>query len=156
MSQVFLTTDSPGETATLGDRLARKLWPNSVILLTGDLGVGKTVLAQGIGAGLGVKEPVTSPTFTIVQEYHTGRIPFFHADLYRVSGAQELEEIGFSEYFDRDGVVLVEWPERLEYLLPEDYLEIGIHQEDGEKRRISLLGKGIKYEQLVDSLFGPA
>ncbi|MBO8126289.1 MAG: tRNA (adenosine(37)-N6)-threonylcarbamoyltransferase complex ATPase subunit type 1 TsaE [Firmicutes bacterium] len=153
MKSTQLTTGSPEETKALGSKLGRLLWPDSVVLVSGDLGAGKTVLAQGIGAGLGLTERVTSPTFTIIQEHSSGRLPLFHADLYRVGFPEELEEIGFEEYYRRGGVLLVEWPQRLgEELWPEEYLEVELEQLGPKERRLTLTAVGEKYEELVDNL----
>lgn len=106
------------ETIKFAADLAAKSKPGDVYTLTGDLGVGKTVFAKGFARGLGVTEPVTSPTFTIVQEYLSGRLPFFHFDVYRIADPDEMEETGFYDYLDRDGVVLIEWAELIEEILP--------------------------------------
>ena len=106
------------ETIKFAANLAAKSKPGDVYTLTGDLGVGKTVFAKGFAKGLGVTEPVTSPTFTIVQEYLSGRLPFFHFDVYRIADPDEMEETGFYDYLDRDGVVLIEWAELIEDILP--------------------------------------
>lgn len=106
------------ETIKFADNLAAKSKPGDVYTLTGDLGVGKTVFAKGFAKGLGVTEPVTSPTFTIVQEYLSGRLPFFHFDVYRIADPDEMEETGFYDYLDRGGVVLIEWAELIEDILP--------------------------------------
>ena len=106
------------ETIKFADNLAAKSKPGDVYTVTGDLGVGKTVFAKGFAKGLGVTEPVTSPTFTIVQEYLSGRLPFFHFDVYRIADPDEMEETGFYDYLDRGGVVLIEWAELIEDILP--------------------------------------
>ncbi|MGN0269156.1 MAG: tRNA (adenosine(37)-N6)-threonylcarbamoyltransferase complex ATPase subunit type 1 TsaE [Candidatus Weimeria sp.] len=106
------------ETIKFAANLAAKSKPGDVYTLTGDLGVGKTVFAKGFAKGLGVTEPVTSPTFTIVQEYLSGRLPFFHFDVYRIEDPDEMEETGFYDYLDRGGVVLIEWAELIEDILP--------------------------------------
>ena len=106
------------ETIKFAANLAAKSKPGDVYTLTGDLGVGKTVFAKGFAKGLGVTEPVTSPTFTIVQEYLSGRLPFFHFDVYRIADPDEMEETGFYDYLDRGGVVLIEWAELIEDILP--------------------------------------
>ncbi|MGN0240203.1 MAG: tRNA (adenosine(37)-N6)-threonylcarbamoyltransferase complex ATPase subunit type 1 TsaE [Candidatus Weimeria sp.] len=106
------------ETIKFAADLAAKSKPGDVYTLTGDLGVGKTVFAKGFAKGLGVTEPVTSPTFTIVQEYLSGRLPFFHFDVYRIADSDEMEETGFYDYLDRGGVVLIEWAELIEDILP--------------------------------------
>ncbi len=106
------------ETIKFAANLAAKSKPGDVYTLTGDLGDGKTVFAKGFAKGLGVTEPVTSPTFTIVQEYLSGRLPFFHFDVYRIADSDEMEETGFYDYLDRGGVVLIEWAELIEDILP--------------------------------------
>ena len=129
-------TGSAEETFALGKTIGEAAKPGDILLLRGDLGVGKTVLAQGIAAGLGVQGPVNSPTFTILQEYRDGRLPLYHFDVYRIEEPEEMEEVGFEEYLFGDGVALIEWPERIAELLPEDAVEINIKKE---------LNKGFDY-----------
>lgn len=115
--------------------------PGDVYTLVGDLGVGKTVFTQGLAGGLEVAEPVNSPTFTIVQVYEEGRLPFYHFDVYRIGDAEEMEEIGYEDYFYGKGVCLIEWADLIEELLPEHYTEIKIEKnlEKGfDYRRISI------------------
>lgn len=115
--------------------------PGDVYTLVGDLGVGKTVFTQGLAAGLEVAEPVNSPTFTIVQVYEEGRLPFYHFDVYRIGDVEEMEEIGYEDYFYGKGVCLIEWADLIEELLPEHYTEIKIEKnlEKGfDYRRISI------------------
>lgn len=116
------------ETFLVGRKLASVITPGSVVALTGDLGVGKTVFTQGFAEGLGIKEHVNSPTFTIVQVYDSGRIPFYHFDVYRISDISEMDEIGYEEYFYGDGVCLVEWANLIREIMPEDYLEVTIEK----------------------------
>ena len=117
-----------------------------VYCLTGDLGVGKTVFTQGFAAGLGIEEPVSSPTFTIVQEYEEGRMPFYHFDVYRIGDVEEMDEIGFDDYIYGDGVCLIEWANLIREILPEDFTGILI-EKDLEKgfdyRRITLERGGV-------------
>ena len=108
------------ETRDFGHQLANQLEPGSVVALIGDLGTGKTTLSKYIAEGLGITEVVTSPTFTIVQEYHTGRLPLYHFDVYRIGDISEMEELGYEEYFFGDGVSLVEWADIIQELLPEE------------------------------------
>lgn len=108
------------ETRAFGHQLANQLEPGSVVALIGDLGTGKTTLSKYIAEGLGITEVVTSPTFTIVQEYHTGRLPLYHFDVYRIGDISEMEELGYEEYFFGDGVSLVEWADIIQELLPEE------------------------------------
>lgn len=131
------------ETFALGKKTGELVKPGTVISLTGDLGVGKTVFTQGLAAGLGIAEPVSSPTFTIVQVYEGGRIPFYHFDVYRIGDVEEMEEIGYEDCFYGDGVCLVEWADLIEELLPEDTCRVVI-EKDLEKgfdyRRITMEG----------------
>ncbi|MBQ1843869.1 MAG: tRNA (adenosine(37)-N6)-threonylcarbamoyltransferase complex ATPase subunit type 1 TsaE [Lachnospiraceae bacterium] len=120
---------SAKETEQFAADLAAKALPGDVYTLTGDLGVGKTVFAKGFAKGLGITEPVTSPTFTIVQEYLSGRLPLYHFDVYRIGDPDEMEETGFYDYIDRGGVVLIEWAELIEDVLPENRTEITISKD---------------------------
>lgn len=134
-------TNSPEETFAIAKRLGEQAQPGTVYTLTGDLGVGKTVFAQGLASGLGIEEAINSPTFTIVQVYDEGRLPFYHFDVYRIGDIEEMEEIGYEDYFYGDGVCLVEWAELIEELLPGKRVELLI-EKDLEKgfdyRRITL------------------
>lgn len=121
------------ETIKFAAGMAAKAEPGEVFTLTGDLGVGKTVFAKGFAKGLGVTEPVTSPTFTIVQEYLSGRLPFYHFDVYRIGDPDEMEETGFYDYLDRGGVVLIEWAELIEDILPSPRTAIKLEKDlDGD------------------------
>lgn len=126
--------ESHGEKDTFeaGRRLGEEASPGQVFALSGDLGVGKTVFAKGLAAGLGISEPVSSPTFTIVQVYEGGRLPLYHFDVYRIADPEEMDEIGCEEYFYGDGVCLVEWAELVADILPERTVWIAI-QKDLEK-----------------------
>ena len=139
--QTIYETYSAKETAELGRRLGKEAKAGEVYTLIGDLGVGKTVFTKGIAEGLGITEPVNSPTFTIVQVYDTGRMPFYHFDVYRIGDIEEMDEIGYEDYFYGDGVCLIEWAEQIEELLPENVIAITI-EKDLEKgfdyRRITL------------------
>ena len=119
-------TFSAEETFKLGEMTGGKLKPGTVVCLDGDLGVGKTVFVKGVAKGLGIKEPVVSPTFTILQEYREGRIPLYHFDVYRIEDPEEMYEIGFDDYLYGDGVCLIEWAKRVTELLPENVLRITI------------------------------
>ncbi len=134
-------TNSEKETYELGFQMGTEARPGDVYTLVGDLGVGKTVFTQGLAAGLEVAEPVNSPTFTIVQVYEEGRLPFYHFDVYRIGDVEEMEEIGYEDYFYGKGVCLIEWADLIEELLPEHYTEIKIEKnlEKGfDYRRISI------------------
>ncbi len=120
------------ETFEYAKALGEKAEPGQVYCLSGDLGVGKTVFAQGFGAGLGINEPMSSPTFTILQEYNEGRLPLYHYDVYRVGDIDEMEETGFYEYAGGEGVTLIEWAELIEEIIPETAVWITI-KKDVEK-----------------------
>lgn len=131
-------TTSPEETLVLGKRLAAYLQPGDIVALYGDLGAGKTHLVKGICAALGVPAAsVTSPTFTLVNEYAGVRFPIYHFDAYRIERVEEFFELGYEEYFFGDGVCLLEWPERVEPLLPDETLRLRLTHEGATLRRIS-------------------
>ena len=124
------------EVMEYGFRLGRNAAPGQVIALTGDLGAGKTTLTKAIAKGLGIGEVITSPTFTIVKEYRSGRLPLFHFDVYRIGDIDEMYELGYEEYFFGDGVCVVEWADLIEELIPEDALRISIAYGEKEEERI--------------------
>lgn len=126
---MVIESKSPEETFQLGMELARNAVPRQVFTLTGDLGVGKTVFTQGFAKGLGIEEPVSSPTFTIVQVYESGRLPFYHFDVYRIGDVEEMDEIGFDDYVMGEGVSLIEWANLIEEILPEHRFEVTIEKE---------------------------
>ena len=129
-------TKSAEQTRELGRRLAENLAPGAVIAFSGELGAGKTAFTSGLAAGLGITERVTSPTFTIVNEYEGGRIPLFHFDLYRLNSSEELFDIGWEDYLARGGVCAVEWSERAEDLLEEDTIRVDIGRGTTDAERI--------------------
>lgn len=134
------------ETFELGKKLGSAALPGEVYCLLGDLGVGKTVFTQGFAAGLGITEPINSPTFTIVQVYEEGRLPFYHFDVYRISDVDEMDEIGYEEYFYGDGVCLVEWGNLIEEIMPENVITITIEKDlakDFDYRKITVSGKEV-------------
>lgn len=124
------------ETEAFGRKLGASVKAGTVIALIGDLGTGKTTLTKYIAAGLGVTEQITSPTFTIIKEYRTGRCPLFHFDVYRIGDIDEMYELGYEEYFFGDGICIVEWADLIEELIPEDALTIRITRGEGEEERI--------------------
>ena len=134
-SQRFIT-NGPEETEALGARLARALEPGAVVAFTGDLGAGKTAFVRGLARGLDVRDRVTSPTFTIVNEYEGGRLPLFHFDLYRLGCADELFDIGWEDYLARGGVCAVEWSERMEELLEPGTIRVDLRRGEDESRRV--------------------
>lgn len=131
---------SPEETGKLGRKLGENAKPGEVYTLIGDLGVGKTVLTQGIADGLGITEAICSPTFTIVQVYEEGRIPFYHFDVYRIGDIEEMDEIGYEDYFYGDGLCMIEWANLIEEILPDTYKEITIEKN---------LEKGFDYRKIT-------
>ena len=141
-----ITTHSADETQALGQRLAKRLLPGDVIAYFGDLGAGKTALTRGIAQGLGVTDLVTSPTYTIVNEYLTGRIPLFHFDMYRLGSSDELFDIGWEDYLARGGVCAVEWSENVDDAL-RDAIHITIEKDplEPDTRRITIEG-GSRFE----------
>lgn len=127
MEKVF-ETYSPEETLEIGRLLGENAAPGEVYALIGDLGAGKTVFTKGFAQGLGIEEPVNSPTFTILQIYEEGRIPLYHFDVYRIEEPEEMEEVGFDEYIDGDGVCLIEWAGRIGDLLPPEVIVVRIEK----------------------------
>ena len=142
---MVIETRSPEETFAVGISLGEKAFPGQVLTLIGDLGVGKTVFTQGLAEGLGIEEPVNSPTFTIVQVYEEGRLPFYHFDVYRIGDIEEMDEIGFEDYVYGDGVSLIEWANLIDEILPANRTEITIEKdlEQGfDFRRITVEKRG--------------
>ena len=136
----IIETFSPQETFLVGKELAMAAEPGQVFTLIGDLGVGKTVLTQGMAEGLGIEEPVNSPTFTIVQVYEEGRMPFYHFDVYRIGDVEEMDVIGYEDYFYGEGLCLIEWANLIEEILPDTYTEITIEKN---------LEKGFDYRRIT-------
>ena len=132
-------TNSPEETEALGAALAQRLTPGTVIAYRGDLGAGKTAFTRGLARGLGVTEQVTSPTYTIVNEYIGGRMPLFHFDMYRLGSSDELFDIGWEDYLERGGVCAVEWSENVADAM-ENAVYVTIHKTGEENRRIEIEG----------------
>ena len=141
-----ITTHSANETQALGQKLARRLAPGDVIAYFGDLGAGKTAFTRGLAQGLGITDPVTSPTYTIVNEYLSGRIPLFHFDMYRLSSSDELFDIGWEDYLSRGGVCAVEWSENVADAL-QDAIRVTIEKDADEPdtRHITITG-GPRFE----------
>lgn len=129
-------TNSERETEELGAQLAGKLEPGAVIAFTGDLGAGKTAFTRGLARGLGISERITSPTFTIVNEYEGGRLPLFHFDMYRVASFDELFDIGWEDYLAREGVCAVEWSENIADALEEGTISVEIRRGASESQRV--------------------
>lgn len=129
-------------TAELGRKIGKALNPGDIICIDGNLGVGKTVFTQGVAEGLGITESVCSPTFTLVQEYHEGRVPLYHFDVYRISGPWDMDDLGYEEYFYGDGVCMIEWGSMIDELLPANTIFIKIEKD---------LEKGFDYRKITIS-----
>jgi tRNA threonylcarbamoyladenosine biosynthesis protein TsaE len=139
-STIIIETNNPQETFEEGRKLGENAKPGDIFTLDGDLGVGKTVFTQGLAAGLGVTEHVNSPTFTIVQVYETGRLPFYHFDVYRIGDIEEMDEIGYEDYFFGQGLCIIEWAGLIEELIPENARHITIEKN---------LEKGFDYRKIT-------
>ncbi len=133
-------TNSPEETFSLGEKIGREAQPGDVYTLIGDLGVGKTVLTQGVASGLEIDEPISSPTFTIVQVYEEGRMPFYHFDVYRIGDVDEMDEIGYEDYFYGEGLTMIEWANLVEEILPDHYRQVTIEKD---------LSRGLDYRRIT-------
>ena len=142
---MIIETNTPKETFDFGKKLGETAKAGTVYTLIGDLGVGKTVFTQGLAKGLEIEEPISSPTFTIVQVYEEGRLPLYHFDVYRIGDVEEMEEIGYEDYFYGNGVSLIEWANLIEEILPEQYIEIKIEKD---------LEKGFDYRKITVTSIG--
>lgn len=131
---------SPEDTFKIAQDMGMKVNAGDVICLIGDLGVGKTLFSQGIARGLGIKENVNSPTFTIVQEYNDGRIPLYHFDVYRIEDSEEMAEVGFDDLIYGDGICLIEWANLISDILPEHYIRVTIEKD---------LNRGFDYRRII-------
>lgn len=150
MDSLILKSSSKQDTVELGKRIAKTLRPGDVILLSGDLGAGKTTLVGGVAKGLGIDEPVLSPTFNIMKCYFHSPLSLYHIDAYRLEG-QNIE-IGLDEYIEGDGACFIEWPSYIADLIPDEHLEIEICNLGGDCREVKLSAKGPRYEQMLEEL----
>ena len=137
---MIIESFSEKDTYLLGDKIGKEASPGSVFALLGDLGVGKTVFTQGVAKGIGIRDSICSPTFTIVQVYEEGRLPFYHFDVYRIGDVEEMDEIGYEDYFYGDGVCFVEWANLIEEIMPQNTVWIRIEKE---------LEKGFDYRRIT-------
>ncbi|PIU42115.1 MAG: tRNA (adenosine(37)-N6)-threonylcarbamoyltransferase complex ATPase subunit type 1 TsaE [Candidatus Omnitrophica bacterium CG07_land_8_20_14_0_80_42_15] len=144
---------SPSETEKLGKKIASFLTKGDVLALIGELGSGKTTFTKGIAEGLGVKTAkyVNSPSFVIIKE-HAGRIPLFHMDLYRLEDISELDTTGYEEYVGSDGICVIEWADKMSYLLPKEHIRIEMYFKDVNERLIKLIPKGARYKELLGKI----
>lgn len=145
----MITFSNEKEMIDFGEKLAHMMFPGFVLTLQGDLGAGKTTFTKGIGKGLGVKRIINSPTFTIVKVYQ-GRLPLYHFDAYRLEGQNE--ELGFEEMFEGEGVCVIEWPQFIGNILPQEHLEIHIYKNEDESRRFEFVAIGSQYEKVLKEL----
>ena len=136
---MIIESFSPEDTFRVGEQLAKDARPGDIYTLDGDLGVGKTIFTKGMAKGLGIEEPVTSPTFTILQEYESGRLPVYHFDVYRIGDPEEMDEIGYEDYFYGQGICLIEWAGLIEELIPKEAVRICIEKD---------LEKGLDYRRI--------
>lgn len=150
MDRYEIYTATSEETAIFAERLAKLLQPGDVIALEGDLGAGKTTFTKGLAKGLEINRNVNSPTFTIIKEYH-GRLPLYHMDVYRVEDS--MEDLGFDEYFEGEGVTVVEWAHLITEQLPSERLTIHLYHDGEQRRKIVLEPAGNRYEQLCKEIF---
>ncbi|NLK51026.1 MAG: tRNA (adenosine(37)-N6)-threonylcarbamoyltransferase complex ATPase subunit type 1 TsaE [Syntrophomonadaceae bacterium] len=151
LKSIYIHTERPEDTFQVGAVIGQTLPAGSVVCLYGDLGAGKTKLTQGIGSGLGVKEPINSPTFTLINLYQ-GRLPLYHLDLYRLVEPEELEELGWEDYIYGEGIAVIEWPEKLHGQLPASYLKIRLDQMETateEQRQLIIEGIGRAGSELM-------
>lgn len=140
-NRIVQETTAPQATHELGEQLGKQAQPGQIYCLDGELGVGKTVFAQGFAAGLGISEPVSSPTFTILQQYEEGRLSLYHFDVYRIDDVEEMDEIGYEDCFYGDGVCLIEWSQRITEILPKEVIRVRIEKDldrDFDYRRITI------------------
>jgi len=150
---MVLQTKSVSETIRLGKKIGGLLRPGDVVALVGELGAGKTQFIKGLAEGAGVGKPtyVSSPSFTLINEY-PGRVPFYHVDLFRLEREKEAEELGLEDYFQGNGVTAIEWADKIPSLLPKEYLLISIAYIDKNIRSLEIAGKGKRYGDLVNQI----
>ena len=140
------------DTEKFGEKLGKLLEKEDILCLNGDLGAGKTTLTKSIGLGLGVEEYITSPTFSLINEYR-GRMPVYHFDVYRLENIEEIDDLGFDEYFFGEGVCIIEWAEKIEDFLPREIIILKIEKpEDINKRIVSISGRGRRYKELLKEM----
>jgi tRNA threonylcarbamoyladenosine biosynthesis protein TsaE len=150
---IRLRTKSPDDTRAVAFEVASLCRPRDLILLAGDLGAGKTVFAQGFGRALGVREPITSPTFTLVRTYDEGRFPLIHVDVYRLDHFQELADLGLPELLDSGGITLIEWGDIVSRALPPDFLEVRLEfDETDDERLMTLAATGPSWSRRMEPL----
>jgi tRNA threonylcarbamoyladenosine biosynthesis protein TsaE len=150
---IDIVTGTAEDTRKVAGALAELLAPGDVVSLTGDLGAGKTTFVQGAARGLGVTDPVASPTFVLVREYR-GDVPVYHLDVYRLDRLQEVIDLGFEDLLDPGSVIFVEWGDAIEPLLPDEHLRVELRAEQGDARRLSFAGRGVRWAGRWERLEG--
>jgi len=145
-----ITTHSELETIEIAQNFESEKFENMIICLDGELGSGKTVFTKGIAHGLGIDEPITSPTYTIIKEYPNGELPLYHMDVYRLDG--NADGVGIEEYFNKGGIVVIEWANTIKHILPEERLEVKFKVADENKRLLVITPYGKKYEELCEAV----
>jgi len=150
---VKISVQSANELQYIAQRMAKYLFPGAFIALNGDLGAGKTTFTQGIAVGLGIEDNISSPTFNIIKEYENGAIPLYHMDVYRLNREEEMEDLGYEEYFYGHGITVVEWADIIRNLWPCEYLEI-IIVHNGNGRILEINPQGYDYEHIIEELTG--
>lgn len=151
MKSIYLENENA--TSILGQKLGKALFKGAILCLNGDLGAGKTALTKSLALGLNIKDDITSPTFTIVNEYEDGRLKLNHFDVYRIGSSDEMYDIGFEEYLNSDGVCIIEWSNIIEDILPSERLDINISYQD-MGRNIEFIPRGQAYKSLVEEVIG--
>ena len=148
-----IISKNPEHTKSLGKTLSAHLFPGAIVCLSGDLGAGKTAFVQGIGEGLGIQEHITSPTYTIINEYYSGSIPLYHFDVYRLGSPEEVLELGCDEYFFGEGISVIEWADNIVDMIPDERIWISINLRDNpEEREIIYKADGDVYQELLKEL----
>ena len=153
---LIVETHRPDETRQWGERLGRALRPGDVVALIGDLGSGKTTLTQGIAHGLGIEpSTVTSPSFVLMKEYRTGRVPLYHIDVYRLDGVPEMQRMGYEDYLTPQSVAVIEWAQKLGSMLPSEHVTVEMEHAGEQARRLTIRAVGARYEPLMQALAQP-
>ena len=145
-----ITTRNETDTVEIAQNLETEKFPNMIICLYGDLGSGKTVFSKGFAQALGIEEPVTSPTFNIIKEYTSGEMPLYHMDVYRLDG--NIDGVGIEDYFNKNGVVIIEWADTIKDYLPEERLDIKFKIIDEDSRMLVLIPHGRNYEEICEAI----
>lgn len=148
-----MISHSVNETISIGRKIAKNLQKGDILCLSGQLGSGKTMLVKGLAWGLGIdKDKIISPTFVLIREYNRVKIPFYHFDLYRLKTPEEILILGYEEYLYADGITAIEWPERLKYLLPKEYLKIELSIRSDKQRAIKFSASGRRHQELLEKI----